>query len=119
VVELAVGVDRVEIDRRRQDPGLERADAEQRLGRARRAEHVAGHRLGRGHRETLGVRAEHRSDRARLARISRGRARRVRVHVFDVGDREIASSIASRMQRCAPSAFSVGWAMCAASAVPA
>src|SRR5206468_446011 len=53
VVELAVGVDGVEVDRRRQDRGLERANAQQRLDRACGAEQMPGHRFGRGHREAV------------------------------------------------------------------
>src|SRR5262249_4405871 len=58
VVELALGVGVLEVSRRREQAGLERADAKERLERAGGAEQMAGQRLRRRHGEPLRVAAE-------------------------------------------------------------
>ena len=71
VIERALRIRPLEVDRRRQDAGLERADAQQRLERPGRAEQVTRHRLRGGHRDAIDVRPEDRADRARLGGIAR------------------------------------------------
>ena len=66
VVEIAVGVRRRLVDRRRQDTFLHGHDGECRFERAGGAEQVPGHRLGRADRHIVGVLAECRLDRLRF-----------------------------------------------------
>ena len=66
VVEVALRVGRLVVDRRREDALVEREHAHHRLDRAGRPEAVAGHRLRRRDRELVRVVAEDLLDRPRL-----------------------------------------------------
>ncbi len=68
-VEVAVGVGRLVVDRRRDPAGRDRERAHGALDRAGRAEHVAGHRLGRADAHRAGVLAERGLDRDGLGRV--------------------------------------------------
>jgi len=64
-----IRVGRLVIDRRREDALLQRLDAHQRLQRARRAEQMTRHGLGRADRELSSRRAKHLLDGGRLALV--------------------------------------------------
>ena len=85
VVEVARRIGRRLVDRRRQDPALEREDREDRLDRAGGAEAVAGRALRRGDRRAIRlVLAERHLEHARLAGVAGRRRGAVRVDVADV-----------------------------------
>ena len=86
VVEIAVRVGLVVVDRRRRLLVDERLHGEDRLDGARRAEAMAGRALRRGDGELLRVLlAERELDHARLGGVAERRRGRVRVHVADLG----------------------------------
>ena len=72
------------IDRGWDPPVLDRQGAHRGLDCTGRAEHVAGHRLGRTHRDTRAVRTERPFDRRGLGRVGQHGAGTVRVDVVDV-----------------------------------
>ena len=85
VVEVALGVGRRLVDRRRQDAALKRQDREDRLHRAGRAERVACRALrGRHGRPMSLVHPERDLQHSRLASVACRRRGSVRVHVADV-----------------------------------
>ena len=98
VVEVAGRVGIVEIDRGRQDVVLDRLDAENELRRARRAEQVPGHRLGRADGQLLRVVAEDGLDRLGLGHVADRRRGAVGVDVIDLVQRD-----ARRASACAAS----------------
>src|SRR5262249_35141858 len=73
VVEVALGVGIVEIDRRSDDARLERLRHDQRLERAGRSDQVPGHRLRRAHRDPEGVIAQRELDALGLVDVAEGR----------------------------------------------
>src|SRR5919202_152921 len=84
VVEVAIGVGLLVVQRRRQHAAAHRLDAHERLDRAGRAEQVPDRQLRRGHRRR-GIRAvEDRLDRDRLDLVVERRAGPVGVDVADV-----------------------------------
>src|SRR6266536_2501292 len=70
VVEVAFGVRVLEVDGGRKDLVAQGERGDDRLQRAGGAEQVAGHRLGRGGGERVGVGAERLPDRLRLRRVA-------------------------------------------------
>ena len=84
VVQVALGVGVLEVDRRRDDAVLDREHGGDRLDAAGRAEQVPGHRLGRADRDAPGVLAEDRLDRLGLDRVVELRRGAVRVDVVDL-----------------------------------
>jgi hypothetical protein len=85
-----------------QDAVLQREHRDRGLEPAGGPEQVAVHRLGGGHRELVGVAAEHRADRLGLDRVGHGRGA-VGVDVADLLGAMPASRMAIFMQRWAPS----------------
>ena len=86
VVEVALGVRRLLVDRRRHLAVARRQDAEDRLDRAGRAEAVAGGALRRGDRCRVGLLlAERELQHTRLGRVADRRRGAVRVDVVDLG----------------------------------
>src|ERR1051325_1425784 len=85
VVEIAVGIGRLVVDRRRQHVFLHHQRRDGRLEPAGGAEEVAGHRLRRADGELVGVLAEDALDRQRLRFVAERRRRAVRVDVVNVG----------------------------------
>src|SRR6266849_3953207 len=84
VVEIALRVGVVEVDRGRQQAAIDREDAGRRLDGAGGAQQVTVHRLGGADREVTSVVAEHRLDRPGLRDVAELRGRSMRVHVADV-----------------------------------
>src|SRR5215211_7375964 len=85
VVEVALGIRVVVVDRRRQRVAVDREHREDRLDRARGAQAVAGGALRGGHgRLTRVLLAERELDHTRLARVSERRRRSVGVDVVDL-----------------------------------
>src|SRR6185312_9332622 len=74
----------VEIEGRRNDAVADRENRENRLDAAGGAEQMADRRFGRGHRELVGVIAEHALDRAQLDFVAERRRGTVRVDVADL-----------------------------------
>ena len=83
VVEIALGVADLLIDRRREDALAHREEADRRFNGAGRAERVSGHRLRRRDREPRRVIAEDRLERRGLGTVIRLGRGAVRVHVAD------------------------------------
>ena len=74
----------VEVEGRRHDLVAHREDREDRLDRAGGAQQMADRRLGRGHRELVGVVAEQALHRAQLDLVAQRRRGAVRVDVVDL-----------------------------------
>ena len=86
VVEVALRIGRVLVDRRREDAALEREDRERRFDRAGGAEGVPGRSLRRRDRRAVRlVLAERELQDSRLARVADRRRGSVGVHVADLG----------------------------------
>ena len=84
VVEIAVRILVLEIDRGGHDVIASGEDAGGGFDRAGRAEAVAGHRLGGRDGELVGVRAEHSADGPRLGRVADVGGRTVGVDVVNI-----------------------------------
>ena len=84
VVEVALGIGLFVVDRRRDPAVVQRERGVDRLDAAGAAEQVAGHRLGRAHRDARGVLAEDALDRLRLVDVVVRRRGAVRVDVVDL-----------------------------------
>ena len=102
VVEVALRVGVVEVDRRRQDPVADRQQADDRLDAPGSRDQVAHHALGAGDRHLVGRLPERFLDGQGLDRVVDRRAGAVGVDVVDVRGVEPASARASRMQAIAP-----------------
>ena len=84
IIEVAVRVGVVEVDRRRHDPVPDRQDAGDGSQRRRRPEQVPGQRFGRGDGQVVGMLAEGRPDRVRLGDVPHTGAGRVGRDVVDL-----------------------------------
>ena len=83
VVEIALRVFRMQVDRRRDHLVADGQGADHRFHCARRPHHVAGHRLGAADRQPLGVLAEYAVNGVGLEFIVQRRAGTVGVDVVD------------------------------------
>ena len=109
VVEVAVRVGRLVVDRRRQDALLEREHRDDRLDAAGGAEEVAGHRLRRRHRQARRAWSPNTCLIARVSVLSLyGRRGAVGVDVADVLGPSPASRSAAAWRESAPSPLRVG-----------
>ena len=113
-VEVALGVLFAVVRRRRHDAVADRHDAGDQFQRAGSAHAMGVHRLGRGHRQRVGVLAEDAADRLRLDLVIILGAGAMRVEVVDVFGREAGIGEAGRIAAAGPS--TVGATMSEASA---
>ena len=81
IVEVALLIRLVQVDSRRNLPVPQRVNRSNRLHRARRAEHMPGHRLRGTDMHLSGVLSEHLLKRRRLSRVIKLRSGSVRVEV--------------------------------------
>src|SRR5690606_33163636 len=84
VVQVALRIGRVQVDRRWDELVADRGDAEHRLDAARRPHQVPRDGLGRANRDLVGMLAKDALDRDRLAHVVERRAGSVSVDVADI-----------------------------------
>ena len=98
VVEVALGIGVIEVDGRRRHLITQRKNAENTFDYAGGTQQVAGHRLGRAHRETCGMSPKSLFDRDGFRAISEHGRGRVGVQILDCRRIEprIAQGIAHR-----------------------